>query len=53
MSREERFMEYCGEKKPEREFRMSQNVGLIEFRIPIQNEGFKVNVTFHKNSERE
>ncbi|XP_053203828.1 corticotropin-releasing factor-binding protein-like [Panonychus citri] len=49
--RDERYQEFCGSKKPDRKFAMSQNVGLIEFRIPKELDGFKINVRFQNNPE--
>ncbi|RWS29993.1 corticotropin-releasing factor-binding protein-like protein [Leptotrombidium deliense] len=51
LPRKERYHEYCGTTKPWKKFRMSQNVGLIEFRIPTKGEGFRVNVKFVKNEK--
>ncbi|XP_015917862.2 corticotropin-releasing factor-binding protein [Parasteatoda tepidariorum] len=46
---ENRFIEFCGKMKPRRNFKTSQNVGLIEFRIPAKGQGFSVHVKFHSN----
>ena len=48
----QRYNEFCGSTKPRKPFKASQNVGLIEFRIPIKGEGFKVKVKFHSNPKR-
>ena len=53
LTREERYTEFCGDKVPYTKFVTEQNVGLIEFRIPRKNEGFRVKVIFHDNSTRE
>ncbi|RWS09067.1 corticotropin-releasing factor-binding protein-like protein, partial [Dinothrombium tinctorium] len=47
--RKDRYHEYCGVTKPWKPFHMSQNVGLIEFRIPGKGEGFRVKVSFIDN----
>ena len=51
VARNERYREYC-DLKPIGIHRMSQNVGLIEFRIPVAGEGFKVHVRFTDNPQR-
>ena len=48
-----RYHEYCNNKPVGRIFRMSQNAGLIEFRLPIRGEGFKIRVKFLPNPKRE
>lgn len=50
--RHQRYHEFCGAAKPWKAFRMSQNVGLLEFRIPARGEGFTVRVRFHENPKR-
>ncbi|XP_045184149.1 corticotropin-releasing factor-binding protein-like isoform X2 [Mercenaria mercenaria] len=47
----ERYTMFCGEKKPEAIFMSSQNVALIQFKIPNPGEGFKVFVNFKKNPQ--
>ncbi|XP_015785266.1 corticotropin-releasing factor-binding protein [Tetranychus urticae] len=49
--RDERYQEYCGDKKPNKKFEMSQNVGLIEFQVPREGDGFKIIVKFQNNPE--
>ncbi|GFT43683.1 corticotropin-releasing factor-binding protein [Nephila pilipes] len=46
---EKRYTEFCGKSKPRKSFRTSQNVGLLEFRIPTKGQGFSVVVRFHPN----
>lgn len=46
---ERRYHNFCGTKKPHKIFRMSQNVGLLEFRVPIPGDGFSVTVRFIEN----
>ncbi|GBL77422.1 Corticotropin-releasing factor-binding protein [Araneus ventricosus] len=46
---EKRFAEYCGENRPWKTQVTSQNVGLLEFRIPVKGEGFTVSVEFQPN----
>lgn len=50
--RHERYQEFCGSKKPFETFIMSQNVGLLEFRVPNRGEGFTVRVRFRENPQR-
>lgn len=50
--RHERYQEFCGSVNPSKSFRMSQNVGLLEFRIPTFGEGFTVKVRFISNPKR-
>ncbi|XP_054713089.1 corticotropin-releasing factor-binding protein-like [Uloborus diversus] len=46
---EKRFAEYCGENRPWSTISTSQNVGLLEFRLPAKGDGFTVSVTFSQN----
>lgn len=46
-----RYHEFCN-SKPVGSFVMSQNVGLVEFRLPIQGEAFKLRVKFRPNPKR-
>nr|XP_042908800.1 corticotropin-releasing factor-binding protein [Parasteatoda tepidariorum] len=47
---ENRFTEYCGvENRPWKTLETSQNIGLLEFRIPVKEEGFIVAVEFRPN----
>ncbi|GFX45600.1 corticotropin-releasing factor-binding protein [Trichonephila clavipes] len=46
---ENRFAEFCGENRPWKTQITSQNVGLLEFRIPVKGEGFTVAVEFLPN----
>ncbi|XP_054716565.1 corticotropin-releasing factor-binding protein-like [Uloborus diversus] len=46
---EERYREFCGRNKPRKSFHASQNVGLVEFRIPTKGQGFTVHVRFRDN----
>ncbi|KAL5020033.1 hypothetical protein ScPMuIL_002925 [Solemya velum] len=48
---DERYHAYCGPDKPNRIFIASQNVALIQFRIPSLGEGFKVNVRLIDNPQ--
>ncbi|XP_023220069.1 corticotropin-releasing factor-binding protein-like isoform X1 [Centruroides sculpturatus] len=48
-SLERRYHNFCGIKKPHKVFKMSQNVGLLEFRVPISGDGFSVAVRFLDN----
>jgi hypothetical protein len=47
-----RYSEFC-ERRPLTTYTMDQNVGLIEFRIPIRGHGFKIRVSFIPNPKRE
>ncbi|KAH9398430.1 hypothetical protein TYRP_019078 [Tyrophagus putrescentiae] len=49
LPRQVRYHEFCGGAKPRKTFPMSQNAGLIEFRIPIAGQGFMVRVRFVPN----
>lgn len=46
---ERRHTEFCGPKKPRKVLRSSQNVGLLEFRVPMPGDGFTVSVRFQEN----
>ena len=50
--RDARFHEFCGQVRPKKVFRMSQNVGLIEYRIPTSKQGFTVRVRYIDNPKR-
>ena len=50
--RHNRYREYCGIRVPMYKFTASQNVGLIEFRIPEPGDGFMVRVRFRDNPFR-
>lgn len=53
ISRSQRYHEFCDKKPtPQHIFKMSQNVGLIEFRVPRAGEGFRVRVRFTANPQR-
>lgn len=49
LPRNSRYHEFCGHIKPRKTFKMSQNVGLIEYRIPNAGQGFMVRVRFVEN----
>lgn len=51
--RKKRYQEYCGSVQPVGTMKTSQNVGLVEFRIPQKGEGFRVRVSFVDNPRRE
>ncbi|XP_060558622.1 corticotropin-releasing factor-binding protein-like [Ruditapes philippinarum] len=51
LSLAERYHMYCGETRPKKIFISSQNVALIQFRLPNPGEGFKVFVNFKKNPQ--
>nr|XP_023018565.1 corticotropin-releasing factor-binding protein [Leptinotarsa decemlineata] len=44
-----RFSEFCGEKKVKQIFLSSQNVALIQYRMPARGSTFSFNVRFVKN----
>ena len=46
-----RYQEFC-EQRPLTSYSMDQNVGLIEFRIPVRGEGFRIRVSFLPNPKR-
>lgn len=47
-----RYHEFCGGNKPKRIFRTSQNVGMIQYRVPNHGQGFRVRVRFVENPKR-
>ncbi|KAK3609961.1 hypothetical protein CHS0354_011795 [Potamilus streckersoni] len=47
----ERYRTFCGEEAPKTLYISSQNVALIQFRIPQAGEGFKVKVGFGINPQ--
>lgn len=47
----QRYKMYCGAQQPAKMFVSSQNVALIQFKIPNPGEGFKVIVNFKKNPQ--
>ena len=49
---EERYQTYCGQDKPGMLFLASQNAALLQFRIPVRGQGFRVLVHFIENPER-
>ncbi|XP_060558615.1 corticotropin-releasing factor-binding protein-like [Ruditapes philippinarum] len=51
LSLAERYHMYCGETRPKKIFISSQNVALIQFRLPNPGEGFKVFVNFKNNPQ--
>lgn len=53
LPRDQRYMEFCGTSPPVKKYVTGQNVGLIEFRIPISGQGFRVLVQFRENPMRE
>lgn len=52
LPRDKRYMEFCGSSPPGTKYVADQNVGLIEFRIPIPGQGFRVLVKFRENPLR-
>ena len=50
--REARYHEFCGPIKPRKKFRLAQNVGLLEYRIPTPGQGFIVKVKYVENPKR-
>ncbi|KAI1289745.1 Corticotropin-releasing factor-binding protein [Halotydeus destructor] len=51
VAKEQRYREFNCESRPRQVFKMSQNVGLVEFRIPNVAEGFRVHVRFVDNAQ--
>ncbi|OWF55503.1 corticotropin-releasing factor-binding protein-like [Mizuhopecten yessoensis] len=47
----QRYMTFCGQSKPRRVLVSSQNVLLIQNRIPVQGQGFTVKVKFIDNPQ--
>jgi len=52
LSIDERFRGYCGADRPAGAMIMSQNVALIQFRMPIRLQHFRVRISFHYNPAR-
>lgn len=50
--KEARYHQFCRER-PLPLYAMDQNVGLVEFRLPLEGEGFKIRVRFRQNPKRE
>ena len=48
----ERYKTYCSQHKPTKVLLSSQNVALIQFRLPEPGEGFKAIINFKSNSKR-
>ncbi|XP_060076608.1 corticotropin-releasing factor-binding protein-like [Ylistrum balloti] len=48
---EQRYMTFCGQSKPRKVLLSSQNVLLIQNRIPVQGQGFTVRVNFIDNPQ--
>lgn len=48
ISRNQRYREYC-DVKPDRVFKMSQNVGMVEFRIPVRIVCIAANTVWRRN----
>ncbi|CAH1790100.1 unnamed protein product [Owenia fusiformis] len=46
-----RFNSFCGEDAPKKFYISSQNVALLQFRIPVIGQGFQVKVNFPQNPE--
>ena len=51
LSKEARYHQFCAEK-PRALYTMDQNVGLVEFKLPVRGEGFKLRVRFKRNPRR-
>jgi len=51
LTMEERYKTYCGRDRPSKLFISSQNVALIQFKLPEPGEGFKLFVTFKANPQ--
>ena len=49
---EMRYRTYCGNNAPT-VFVSSQNVALVQYRIPVKGQGFRVNIKLLNNEERE
>ena len=47
----ERYQAFC-DKKPNKIFLSSQNVALIQYRLPAAGEGFRVRVNFKDDPQR-
>lgn len=51
LPKEARYHEFCAEK-PHGVYTMDQNVGLVEFKLPVRGDGFKLRVRFKRNTQR-
>lgn len=51
LSLDERYMTYCGQSKPRKILVSSQNVLLIQNRIPVAGQGFTIKVNFIDNPQ--
>ena len=49
---EMRYQTFCGKKSPT-VFLSSQNVALIQHKIPVKGQGFRINIRLLQNDERE
>ncbi|KAK7469659.1 hypothetical protein BaRGS_00036329 [Batillaria attramentaria] len=49
---ESQYQTFCGRLPPSRVFTASQNVALVQFRVPRPGQGFRVRVRFLPNSEQ-
>lgn len=47
------YKTFCGAAAPPTLFTSSQNVALVQFRVPRAGQGFRVRVRFLRNPERE
>jgi len=52
LSVDDRFRGYCGADEPTGVMIMSQNVALIQFRIPRRLQHFRVRISYHYNPAR-
>ena len=52
LPRDKRYMEFCDTSPPTSRYKTGQNVGLLEFRIPVPGQGFTVQVKFLPNPKR-
>ncbi|XP_064596577.1 corticotropin-releasing factor-binding protein-like [Liolophura sinensis] len=48
---DERFRTFCGAHKPTKIYLSSQNVALIQFRLPRAGDGFRVTIRFPRNPQ--
>ena len=52
LSLDERYRGFCGHDKPRYVMIMSQNVALLQYRIPHQLQQFRVRISYHYNPAR-
>ena len=52
MTMDQRYLTYCGDHKPKRVIMASQNVALLQFRVPHKGHGFRFSLKFVPSERR-